>query len=65
MAEIKVEPKRSALGWLWAIIILALLAAGFWYFMHTSTAVQSLPADSTKTSLVSPSAPRAEGSING
>jgi hypothetical protein len=53
MAEIKVEPKRSGLGWLWAIIILALIAAGVWYYMTTSRAAPATaaPADSTRTSL--------------
>jgi len=67
MAEIRVEPKRSGLGWLWAIIIFALVAAGVWYFMTTSRAAPSTaPADSTRTSLVIPAIPRfVEGGING
>jgi hypothetical protein len=68
MAEIKVEPKRSGLGWLWAIIILALIAAGVWYFMTSSRAAPSTtaPADSTRTSLTVPAvAGFAEGATNG
>jgi beta-lactam-binding protein with PASTA domain len=66
MAEIKVEPKRGGLGWLWAIIILALIAAGVWYFMNNSSAVPAAtPADSTRTSLVAPSALFAEGVSHG
>ena len=66
MAEIKVEPKRGGLGWLWAIIILALIAAAAWYFMNNSRAVPATatPADSTRTSLVVPGA-FAEGPHNG
>ena len=65
MAEIKVEPKRGGLGWLWAIIILALIAAAAWYFMNNSRAVPATtPADSTRTSLVAPDA-FAEGLSNG
>jgi hypothetical protein len=66
MAEIKVEPKRGGLGWLWAIIILALIAAAVWYFMNNSRAVPATttPADSTRTSQVVPSV-LAEGSRNG
>ena len=66
MAEIKVEPKRGGLGWLWAIIILALIAAAAWYFMNNSRAVPApaTPADSTRTSLVVPGA-LAEGQSNG
>lgn len=66
MAEIKVEPKRGGLGWLWAIIILALIALAVWYFMNNSRAVPatSTPADSTRTSLLAPSR-FAEGPDNG
>jgi len=53
MAEIKVEPKRSGLGWLWAIIILALIAAAVWYFMYSNRAVPTTtPADTTRTSRI-------------
>ena len=68
MAEIRVEPKRSGLGWLWAIIILALIAAGVWYFMTTSRAAPATtaPTDSTRTSLVIPAvAGFARGVTNG
>ena len=66
MAEIKVEPKRGGLGWLWAIIILALIALAVWYFMNNSRAVPatSTPADSTRTSLLAPGRSR-EGPDNG
>ena len=66
MAEIKVEPKRGGLGWLWAIIILALIAATVWYFMNNSRAVPATtaPADSARTSLAVPRV-SAEGSRNG
>jgi len=67
MAEIKVEAKRSGLGWLWAIIILAVIAAGLWYFMHTSQAVppSAATADSVRTSLPLPTVAVAEGPNNG
>ena len=68
MAEIKVEPKRSGLGWLWAIIILVLVAAGVWYFMSTSRVAPATnaPADSTRTSLAIPAAAEfAKGATNG
>jgi hypothetical protein len=59
MAEIKVEPKRGGLGWLWAIIVLALLGAAVWYFMNNSRAVPGTsPADSVRTSM-NVDAPRA------
>ena len=51
MAEIKVEPKRGGLGWLWAIVLLALIGAAAWYFMRSSQAVPATsPADSARTS---------------
>lgn len=51
MAEIKVEPKRSGLGWLWAIIVLVLVGVAAWYFMTQRTApATTVPADSTRTS---------------
>src|SRR5262247_4189142 len=67
MAEIKVEAKRSGLGWLWALIILALLALGLWYLMSVSHAVPATatPADSVRTSLFVPIAAFAEGQTNG
>ena len=67
MAEIKVEAKRGGLGWLWAIIILAVLVAGVWYFMYgpRSVPATAAPADSTRTSLLVPAATIAEGPSNG
>ena len=70
MAEIKVEPKRSGLGWLWAVIILAVIAVAAWYFMNNSRAVPATaaPADSVRTSLLVPAARAAafaEGATNG
>jgi hypothetical protein len=53
MAEIKVEPKRGGLGWLWAIIILVLVAAVLWYVFNGRTAPATVtPADSARTSMI-------------
>ena len=59
MAEIKVEPKRSGLGWLWAIIVLVLVGVVAWYFMTQRAApATTVPADSTRTSMfVNPTPP--------
>ncbi len=67
MAEIKVEPKRGGLGWLWAIIILALIAAAAWYFMNNTSVPATSPADSVRTSMLDQSAIRhgAVGSTSG
>lgn len=65
MAEIKVEPKRGGLGWLWVIILLALIAAGIWYFMRSSVPATTTPADSTRTSSGFPPAALVEGVSNG
>ena len=67
MAEIKVERERSGLGWLWALIILVVLAAGLWFFMRNSRAVPATatPSDSVRTSLLVPSATFSEGATNG
>ena len=67
MAEIKVERERSGLGWLWALIILVVIAAGLWFFMRSSRAVPATaaPADSVRTSVVVPPAAFTEGVTNG
>ena len=53
MAEIKVEPKRSGLGWLWAILLLVVVGVVAWYFMTQRAApATTVPADSTRTSLL-------------
>ena len=53
MAEIKVEPKRGGLGWLWAIILLVVIGAAVWYFLTSSRTVPATtsPTDSGRTSM--------------
>ena len=65
MAEIKVEAKRGGLGWLWAIIILAVIVAGVWYFMYGPRSAPAAPADSVRTSLLVPATAIPEGPRNG
>ena len=67
MAEIRVEPKRGGLGWLWAIILIALLAVAAWYFLRTTGApAATTPADSVRTSMMeSPVISVSEGATHG
>ena len=69
MAEIKVEPKRGGLGWLWAIILVVLLAFAAWYLLaDRGTPAATSPADSARTSMIEfkrPTISFAEGSSNG
>jgi hypothetical protein len=67
MAEIKVEPKRGGLGWLWAIILIALLALAAWYFFaYTGSSTATPAADSVRTSMIDrPAISLVEGSDNG
>jgi len=36
MAEIRVEPKKRSLAWLWVILLLVIAAAVAWYFLYGS-----------------------------
>lgn len=67
MAEIKIEPKRGGLGWLWAIIALVLIAAAVWYLMNRGTApATASPADSVRTSMIAvPTNTLALGGLHG
>jgi multidrug efflux pump subunit AcrA (membrane-fusion protein) len=52
MAEIRVEPKRRSLAWLWVLLALAALAALFWWFNNNGVdEVNTAPATTAPTSL--------------
>ena len=52
MAEIRVEPKRRSLAWLWALLALALVALVFWYLNNDGVnQVDVAPATTAPTSL--------------
>ncbi len=38
MAEIRVEEKRGGLGWLWALLLVLLVAVAAWWFLTTRNA---------------------------
>jgi hypothetical protein len=58
MAEIRVEPKRRSLAWLWALLALALVALVFWYLNNDGVnQVDSTPATTAPTSLAPAAAP--------
>ena len=39
MAEIRVEERKRSLGWVWALLVLLLIAAAAWYFLRANGAV--------------------------
>ena len=45
MAQIRVEEKRSGLGWLWSVLALIIAAALVWYFLTNRS---TLPANTNK-----------------
>jgi hypothetical protein len=58
MAEIRVEPKRRSLAWLWVLIALALVALVFWYLNNDGVnQVETTPATTAPTSLAPTAAP--------
>ena len=58
MAEIRVEPKRGSLAWLWILLLLAIAAGVAWYFMYYNKAPAApattglLPAPTAAPALV-------------
>ena len=53
MAQIRVERKRSGLTWLWAAIIIIVLALIAWWLLSHNR-MQNQPAAAAPTSLVAP-----------
>jgi hypothetical protein len=55
MAEIRVEPKRRSLAWLWALLALALIALVFWYLNNDGVnQVDTAPATTTAPTSLAP-----------
>ena len=66
MAEIRVEPKRRSMAWLWVLLALALAALVFWYLnndgvnqVETVPATSALPASAPALAAVVALAPDA------
>ena len=47
MAEIRVEKEKRGLGWLWALLVLLLLALLAWWFLTQRPESNPAPADTT------------------
>ncbi len=47
MAELHVQRKRSSFPWFWALLILILIAAGVYFYMHYKTTQGSASTKST------------------
>ena len=57
MAEIRIEQKRRSLGWLWALLILLVLAAVAWYlYSQRGMRVSGVGSQSAAPALVRPAA---------
>ncbi len=54
MAEIRVEPKRRSLAWLWVLLALALVAAVAWYLSNDG--VNQVDVQTAPTSSAAPAA---------
>ena len=55
MAEIRVEQKRGGLGWLWALLLVLLVALAAWWFLTTRNA--DGPAAPDPAAEVTPASP--------
>ena len=53
MAEIRVEPKRRSLAWLWIIIVLLVIAALAYYFLYYRGGQGSTTRTTSMTSVTS------------
>lgn len=53
MAEIRVEPRKRSMTWLWLILLIAVIAAAVWYFTSNGHPLSA----TTATSLAAPALP--------
>jgi len=54
MAEIRVEPKRRSLAWLWVLLLLIVAAGVAWYFMYYNKAPAAATTPTTTGLRVAP-----------
>ena len=47
MAEIRVQREKRGLGWLWALLVIVLLALAVWWFLTQRPGVAPAPVDTT------------------
>lgn len=59
MAEIRVEPQRRSLAWLWILLLIIVIAAAVWYF------VLGAPGLNTTTHTAAPAAGNTTGVTGG
>ena len=55
MAEIRVEERRGGLGWLWAVVLVLLVALAAWWFLSADDG----PVGSDPAEQVTPASPTA------
>ena len=48
MAQIRIEQKRSSLGWLWVIIALIIVGVIVWYLLGRGTAATESPKTTSR-----------------
>ncbi|GLC24007.1 hypothetical protein [Roseisolibacter agri] len=66
MAEIRVEPKRRSMAWVWVLLALAVAAAVFWYLNNDGVnQVETTPATSALPQQVLPPAAPADAPVAG
>jgi hypothetical protein len=49
LAEIRIEPKRRGLGWLWLFLALVIVAVLAWYFLYPGRTPATPPAPAPPT----------------
>lgn len=64
MAEIRVEPKRRSMAWVWVLLALAVAAAVFWYLNNDGVnQVETTPATSALPQQLRPQAAPADAPV--